>query len=51
MPTDASPIRVIVVDDHALLREGISALMNTVLPEWANHGAEADASEATQRIC
>jgi hypothetical protein len=24
--SDASPIRVITVDDHALLREGISAL-------------------------
>jgi DNA-binding NarL/FixJ family response regulator len=26
--TDASPIRVLTVDDHALLREGIAALIN-----------------------
>jgi hypothetical protein len=31
MPADASPIRVTIVDDNALLREGISALMNAVL--------------------
>jgi DNA-binding NarL/FixJ family response regulator len=28
MGTDAGPIRVLAVDDHALLREGISALIN-----------------------
>ena len=29
MRTDAGPIRVLTVDDHALLREGIAALINT----------------------
>jgi chemotaxis response regulator CheB len=28
MRTDAGPIRVLTVDDHALLREGIAALIN-----------------------
>jgi DNA-binding NarL/FixJ family response regulator len=28
MPTNASPIRVLTVDDHPLLREGIAALIN-----------------------
>jgi DNA-binding NarL/FixJ family response regulator len=28
MSTDPSPIRILIVDDHALLREGIAALVN-----------------------
>ena len=28
MPADSSPIRVLTVDDHALLRQGIAALVN-----------------------
>ena len=28
MPTNPSPIRILTVDDHALLREGIAALVN-----------------------
>ena len=28
MPTDCVPIRILTVDDHALLREGIAALVD-----------------------
>jgi DNA-binding NarL/FixJ family response regulator len=28
MPTDPAPIRILTVDDHPLLREGIAALLN-----------------------
>jgi hypothetical protein len=49
--TDASPIRVITVDDQALLREGISALINAVAAELAKHGAKADALEESTRTC
>jgi hypothetical protein len=41
MRTDAGPIRVLAVDDHALLLEGIAALINAVAVELADHGAEA----------
>jgi DNA-binding NarL/FixJ family response regulator len=41
MRTDAGPIRVLTVDDHALLREGIAALINaesdmTLVPDACN---------------
>jgi DNA-binding NarL/FixJ family response regulator len=42
MRTDAGSIRVLTVDDHPLLREGIAALISAVAAELANHGAEAD---------
>ena len=28
MPADSSPIRILTADDHALLRQGIAALVN-----------------------
>lgn len=45
VPSDSSPIRVLVVDDHVMVRDGLSALLNRqpdmqVIGEAAN-GAEA----------
>ncbi len=45
MPPNASPIRILTVDDHALLREGIAALVNAEpdmkLVAEASNGQEA----------
>ena len=45
MRTDSSPIRILTVDDHALLREGIAALVNAEsdmkLVAEASNGREA----------
>ena len=45
MTTSANPIRILTVDDHALLREGISALVATqpdmTIVAEASNGAEA----------
>ena len=45
MTTSANPIRILSVDDHALLREGISALVATqpdmTIVADASNGAEA----------
>jgi len=45
MPTNPSPIRILTVDDHALLREGIAALVNAEadmkLVAEASNGQEA----------
>ena len=37
MSSDSSPIRVLVVDDHQLIRVGIATLL---LPEWVSWPAE-----------
>jgi len=45
MPSDAGVIRILTVDDHALLRKGIAALVNAEpdmkLVAEASNGAEA----------
>jgi DNA-binding NarL/FixJ family response regulator len=45
MPADSDPIRILTVDDHALLREGIAALVNAEsdmkLVAEASNGQEA----------
>ena len=45
MGTEAAPIRILTVDDHALLREGIAALVNAEtdmrLVGEASNGQEA----------
>jgi hypothetical protein len=51
MRTDAGPIRVLTVDDHPLLGEGIAALVNAVAAELAKHGAEAGRTEERTRTC
>jgi len=45
MPVDA-PIKVLVVDDHASIRRGISSLINVEWPHLTCVGAAATAAEA-----
>ena len=50
MPTPSSaPIRVLIVDDHAVVREGIAALLSRQ-PDMAAVGEAADGAEAIARF-
>ena len=44
----SKPIRVLVVDDHALVREGVRALI-TSLPDLEFAGEAADGQQAIER--
>jgi DNA-binding NarL/FixJ family response regulator len=52
MSRDAGPIRILTVDDHALLREGIAALVNAELDMKvvADASNGRDAIEGSGRI-
>jgi YesN/AraC family two-component response regulator len=45
MPTNAGPIRILTVDDHALLRKGVAALIN-VEPDMKLVAEAANGQEA-----
>jgi DNA-binding NarL/FixJ family response regulator len=54
MPTNAGAIRILTVDDHALLRKGIAALLNAepdmeLVAEAANGRKQLRSSKSTGR--
>ncbi len=48
-PTSSVPIRVLIVDDHAVVREGIAALLGRQ-PDMVAVGEASDGAEAVARF-
>jgi DNA-binding NarL/FixJ family response regulator len=49
VPSNTKPIRVLVIDDHAGMREGISAIVNAQ-PDMIVVGEASDGREAIERF-
>ena len=43
------PVKILVVDDHQIVRQGVTSLITTVRPEWLTSEA-ADGTQALQAI-
>lgn len=42
--------RILIVDDHAVMREGVRTLLSTLRPEWEICGEAADGHQAIESI-
>ncbi len=49
MPVVSQPVRIVIADDHHLVREGLRRLLE-LQPEFAVVGEAADGVEALQRV-